>query len=115
MTKVQLERLKLAIARLGAGGEALSILKAIVAEEEGEKQEVSDDRTVTAEHGDVMTCEDFAAACEGGGFIDYDGYGYLGDGTIFHRGHVILPSTVTDSPTKWEPPAGFTHVLWFNR
>jgi hypothetical protein len=66
--------------------------------------------------GDIMTKEHFEAAVAAGGFIDYDGYGYLLKFVkpgAYHvlKGKVVKPSDL-DEPYDWK---GATHVAWYNR
>ena len=57
---------------------------------------------------DVMTVEKWISCCEGGGFIDYDGYGYpMKDGK---------KSTTPIRPSQRNQlPEGTTHISWYNR
>ncbi len=65
------------------------------------------------DYGNLMTREEFSLSVEVGGFIDYDGYGYLATKDGYLRLVRVLPS-------EWDytdhvAPEVFTHVLWFNR
>ncbi len=62
---------------------------------------------------EVMTLKKFRERCEGGMFIDYDGFGYLGDGEVFDQSKVILPSDFDDINLNID--VMYTHVVWFNR
>jgi hypothetical protein len=59
---------------------------------------------------DIMTLEEFWGAVSVGVYIDYDGYGYAGDGVNFWPEHIIAPST-----PKHDVPAKATHIKWFNK
>ena len=62
------------------------------------------------DYGDVMTKEEFLAACKKGAFIDYDGYGCPANPPEMDE------QTITPSHTlKHGFPAGFSHIVWFNR
>ena len=62
------------------------------------------------EYGDLMPKEEWIANCEAGGFIDYDGYGYLATEHSMSN-IVIVPSDLLDQEiSDW-----WTHVVWFNR
>lgn len=60
--------------------------------------------------GNLMTLEDFVEACDCGGFIDYDGYGYYA--TADKQSDVVIsPSDVSLELVRED----FTHVKWYNR
>lgn len=61
--------------------------------------------------GDLMTIEKFVDCCKGGGFIDYDGYGYYSTQEK-QSNIVILPSDITIIK---EYRKDFTHIKWYNR
>ena len=66
--------------------------------------------------GDIMPLEEFIECVEAGGFIDYDGFGYLGTAT--HESNIdFYPSDLTDILEKLSPEyrAKLTHVHWYNR
>ncbi len=65
------------------------------------------------DYGDLMTREEFSLNIEVGGFIDYDGYGYLATKDGYLRLVKVHPSEW--SYTNHVAPEVFTHVLWFNR
>ena len=63
---------------------------------------------VPTSYGDLMTVEDFRGNCEGGGFIDYDGFGHpVKDGKASKQR--IYPSE------RNQIPKDATHIIWFNR
>jgi len=65
------------------------------------------------EYGYLMTVAEFKSTCAEGGFIDYDGYGYL----VFSD-QVEVPSlgeAVVLPSEREKIPADATHILWFNR
>ena len=62
----------------------------------------------------LMTMEEWLECVDCGGFIDYDGYGYLSDGKLKYPDHQIWPSDVERLGDKFNPKQ-FTHVVWFNR
>lgn len=59
---------------------------------------------------DIYTVQEFREAVEGGGFIDYDGFGTPAkDGKkADHPDHWIRPSLMNIPPDA-------THVVWYNR
>ena len=61
-------------------------------------------------YGDHMKLGKFIQACQTGGFINYDGYGYYATIKLM-TGIVILPSQVKEGTIdrRW------SHVVWFNR
>jgi len=60
--------------------------------------------------GDLMTFEEFVADCDGGGFIDYDGYGYYS--TEKEESDIVVsPSDITNGKYRKD----FTHVCWYNK
>lgn len=61
------------------------------------------------EYGDLMTVREFIDACQQGGFIDDDGYGYPVKDGMMDPSSPIYPSLVKRIPTD------ATHVHWFNR
>lgn len=65
--------------------------------------------TVFPDYGDVMTVKDFIANCEGGGFIDYDGFGTPANGDKMNGDFCISPST------RHLIPKDATHIIWYNR
>lgn len=61
------------------------------------------------ERGDLLEIKEFKQSCIDGGFIDYDGFGYL----VFHD---QVDETRPLSPSEIKTiPASATHILWFNR
>lgn len=63
-----------------------------------------------ADHGDVYSIDEFIDSCEGGGFIDYDGFGhYCVDGKCSDV--MIKPSDVKHGMVRKE----FDSVCWYNR
>jgi len=59
-------------------------------------------------YGNLMTVEEFKECCEGGGFIDYDGFGNpVKDGKASNQR--IYPSE------RGFIPKDATHIVWFNR
>lgn len=57
-----------------------------------------------------MTLSDFIENVEGGGFIDYDGFGvYLTDDHMTN--HRIYPSDLKNNIVKHE----YKRIIWFNR
>ena len=59
---------------------------------------------------DVYTVAEFLSHCDGGSFVDYDGYGHpvkdgLRDGNIW-----IYPSSA-----RSDIPKDATHIVWYNR
>jgi hypothetical protein len=64
------------------------------------------------DYGDHMTIEEFEAACQNGGFIDYDGTGnYATDREMSDI--EVSPSDITAKNYKRKPL--FSHVVWFNK
>lgn len=62
------------------------------------------------EIGDLMTMEDFKGCVEGGGFIDYDGFGYYA--TEKEQSNIVIyPSDIKNNKVREE----FSHVKWYNR
>lgn len=61
-------------------------------------------------HGDKYEIEKFKALCEGGMFIDEDGFGEYATETAVSDIE-IYPSDVTENLVRDD----FTHVIWFNR
>ena len=61
-------------------------------------------------YGDMFDLDTFIAACEGGAFINCDGYGYYSDG-ILMSDIIIVPSDAVYG----EVDRYFSHVIWFNR
>lgn len=58
---------------------------------------------------DVYTIAEFRELCEGGTFIDYDGFGY----PVRDR---MADSDVLIKPSYLEAiPADATHIVWYNR
>lgn len=64
------------------------------------------------DYGDTMTLEHWVECVNSGGFIDYDGHGYLSDGTR-QSNIIVQPSDVTKK--KMQFPDWATHVIWFNK
>jgi len=65
-------------------------------------------------YGDLFTMDDFRDMVINGSFIDYDGHGrWATEKEMFPYGeeNMVYPSTFL----KATPPAGATHVIWFNR
>ncbi len=62
------------------------------------------------DYGDCMTVVEFLECVQCGGFIDYDGWGYLSDGTNYDPDVTIRPSGAPGCI-----PKGTTHILWMNR
>lgn len=66
--------------------------------------------------GAHMLMQDFLDDVENGGFIDYDGHGYLATAT--HESWIkVRPSTIVtvlDQLIK-DQNDSFTHVVWYNR
>ena len=65
---------------------------------------------------DIMPIGEFLEDVENGGFIDYDGFGYLGTAT--HESNIdFYPSDLADILEKLTPEhrAKLTHVHWYNR
>jgi hypothetical protein len=60
--------------------------------------------------GDLFTMKEFKGCCEGGGFIDYDGFGYYATKDE-QTNIVIYPSDIMKGKYRKE----FTHVKWYNR
>ncbi len=61
-------------------------------------------------YADVMPISVFREAVLGGGFIDYDGFGFYATG-IQESDILVTPSTfLNQDPPKWA-----THVSWYNR
>lgn len=58
-----------------------------------------------------MEYSEFVDCCECGGFIDYDGYGYLAC-EEYMTDKVVYPSDVVSEEFC---PGEYTHVVWFNR
>lgn len=64
------------------------------------------------EHVDLMPLDEFAALCNMGAFIDYDGTGYYATET--EESNVLAkPSYVCDPNTTH--PEWATHVAWYNK
>ena len=62
------------------------------------------------EGDDVMSIEEFIANVEGGGFIDYDGFGrYVRDGIEYNV--EIYPSDVKHNAVRKD----FDTIVWYNR
>lgn len=61
-------------------------------------------------NGDLMPLQEFIECVEWGGFIDYDGWGYLATETG-KSDIVIYPSEVEG----YVLPEWCTHVLWYNK
>ncbi len=60
--------------------------------------------------GNLMGFGEFKACCEGGAFIDYDGYGYYS--TKDKQSDIpVYPSDITDGVYRKD----FTHVKWYNK
>lgn len=59
------------------------------------------------DYGDLMTIEEYMECVNGGGFVDYDGFGYASDGKVMFTEKRIRPSD--------GEPFGYTHVVWFNK
>ena len=56
----------------------------------------------------LLTAQEWLDEVKHGSFIDYDGYGYLSNGTS--------KSSDTISPSKAEElPSDVTHIVWINR
>ena len=77
--------------------------------------------------GDVMPLESFIDCVKSGGFIDYDGHGYLSDGKRMSN-MIVVPSKFEQGQTSifdilvehnemtWgRIPEWATHVVWFNK
>jgi len=60
--------------------------------------------------GNLMTLEEFKECCRGGGFIDYDGFGYYSTETE-ESDITIKPSDITSGNYRKD----FTHINWYNR
>lgn len=63
--------------------------------------------------GDLMTISEFVGNVEAGGFIDYDGHGYLAYEDRMSN-IVIVPSETKNVLDRYKV-LDFTHVVWFNR
>jgi hypothetical protein len=61
-------------------------------------------------YGDHMEMAGWLESVRKGGFIDYDGFGYLATADKMSN-LKIYPSDVGE--TEVDPP--FTHIVWFNR
>ena len=73
--------------------------------------------TTTGQYGcgpededDVYTVKEFLALCEGGMFIDYDGFGHPVKDSLSDESICVCPSDATQTI-----PKNATHVVWFNR
>jgi hypothetical protein len=63
-------------------------------------------------NSDHQKWEEFKESCEGGNFIDYDGYGeFATDKQVSNIS--VLPSEANDP--QFEKPNWATHVVWYNR
>lgn len=62
------------------------------------------------EHGDHIPIEDFIDMARWGGFIDYDGHGYLATETLVSNVLVFPSEMKIIQPPKWA-----THIVWYNR
>lgn len=69
-----------------------------------------DDNIPEPEYGDHMPIGDFMEMVKCGGFIDYDGHGYLATETKISN-IMIVPSEMKII----QPPNWVTHVVWYNR
>lgn len=61
------------------------------------------------DYGDVMTVDEFKDCCDCGGFIDYDGFGYLVKDGKMNDEIEICPSK------RHLIPKSATHICWLNR
>ena len=64
-------------------------------------------------YGDVFKIGDFITLCEMGGFIDYDGHGYLA--TKDKMSEVFIKPSMFTAFNPYKPHKGFTHIVWFNK
>lgn len=64
------------------------------------------------DYGDHMTLEEWISNVKCGGFIDYDGFGYLATETQ-ESNIVIHPSDLQYMEGLFDPK--FTHVMWYNK
>ena len=66
--------------------------------------------------GDLMSIDVWIECVKEGGFIDYDGYGYLC--TEEKQSNIeIIPSQIdrkSENPKDWIPEWA-THIMWYNR
>lgn len=82
------------------------------------------------DYGDLFTFEEFTENVKSGGFIPYDGFGYLGDKDKhcnisiwkFRSSFSLDQIQALDCLPVWEDVTeefrklhGITHVIWFNR
>jgi len=69
--------------------------------------------TVYNSNGDLMTVEEFNDNVICGGFIDYDGWGYLANNS-YYSDVMVKPSNF-NIWLKKQNQLNFTHILWFNK
>ena len=62
-------------------------------------------------YGDHMSYDKWILCVKAGGFVDYDGHGYLATETEMSNVQ-IWPSLIKKANFN---SLGFTHVVWFNR
>lgn len=74
-----------------------------------EAEQVTFQNIIKGNGGFLISADEWKENCRSGGFIDYDGFGYLSTTSEF--------SNLLVQPSEWtrQFPDWVTHVLWFNK